>query len=238
MHAGVSRGLGRGTGGRRAVMARDLGEEVRIEVVRFRGRMEFDDAEDRAVGGRRNACLAGGGVGLARDIGGGRVREPEVENLDAQLGFAPGLGRDVFEPENRLAAGVVGRDHASDIISCRHTCFPPVVVATDVTSARARSRWRARGTYHGRAMFGQAPRNRGRMRTSHAGARALSAPIAVACAVRSWQGGFARTTRPDRLGREPDKKPRISPRNTLKAQMLRSGTIHAGVESPFAWWRL
>ena len=29
-----------------------------------------------------------------------------------------------------------------------------------------------------------------------------------------------------------------SPRKTLKAQMLRSGTIHAGVESPFAWWRL
>jgi MFS family permease len=34
------------------------------------------------------------------------------------------------------------------------------------------------------------------------------------------------------------RKPRTSPRKTLKAQMLRSGTIHAGVESPFAWWRL
>jgi len=69
--------------------------------------------------------------------------------------------------------------------------FPPVVVATDVTSARARSRWHARGTYHGKAIFGQASRNRGHMRTSHASACALSTPIAVACAARSWQGRLA-----------------------------------------------
>jgi len=58
-------------------------------------------------------------------------------------------------------------------------------------------------------MFGQAPRNRGRVRTSHASARALSPPIAVACAARSWQGRLARTARQDRFGREPDEKPRI-----------------------------
>ena len=66
MHTGVSRGLGRRTGARRAVFARDLGEEVRVEVVRFRSRMEFDDAEDRAVGRRRNADLAGRGAPCPR----------------------------------------------------------------------------------------------------------------------------------------------------------------------------
>ena len=45
------------------------------------------------------------------------------------------------------------------------------------------------------------------------------------------------------LGKEgpdctPNKKPRIKPLGNAQAQMLRSGTVHAGVESPFAWWRL
>src|SRR3982075_1066708 len=248
MHAGVARRLAAGIGCCFAIMARDLGEEIRIEVVRFRGRMKLDDTENRAVGRRRNADLARGGIGLAGDVGGRRVRDPEVEHLDAQFGLAAGLGRNIVVPDDRLTARVMDRDHAPNIVRCRHPCFPPVVVTMDVTPDRARSRWRARGTYHGRSTFRQAPRNRGRKRTSHASARGLSAPIAVACAARTWQGRLAKKARERKLGAEtvaskvgsiaPNKNRKQTPRKTPKAQMLTSGTVHAGVESPFAWGRL
>src|SRR4051812_7496225 len=226
MHAGMSRRLVRGTGGRRAVMARDLGEEVRIEVVRFRGWMEFDDAEDRAVGRRRNADLAGGGVGLARDIGGCRVRDPEVEHFDAQLGFAAGLGRDIVEPDNRLAARVVGGDYASDIIRCRHKNASPLSLPRRTSRPLGRARAGAREERITAEPCSDKPRA-----TAAVCAPAMRAPpcfqprlLLRALCVVGKEGLQAQL---DKIGsgREPNKKPRRSPRKTLKAQMLKSGTI-------------
>jgi MFS family permease len=66
-------------------------------------------------------------------------------------------------------------------------------------------------------------------RGSHAGDRRFCAALLLrAGRAVGKEGGLAKTPNAEQLG---------SAQNTQQA-MLTSGTVHAGVESPFAWWRL